>query len=140
MSLKVYVDTNVFLDSILNRDNGIAREVLYFLEDKNFEIILNDVSIINIHYFSSKDKKLNSETVKKYIGLFLEEYTIISANTELLKSALYSKFSDFEDGVQYFCAKEIGADLIISKDKKGFKESDIEKINPVDFYNEYIKK
>jgi len=139
MSLKVYVDTNVFLDSILNRDNGVAREILYFLEDKKFEIILNDVSIINIHYFSSKDKGLTPQNIKKYIGLFLEEYTIISANVELLKNALYSNFSDFEDGVQYFCAKEIGADLIISKDKKGFKESDIEKINPLDFYNAYIK-
>ena len=139
MSLKVYIDTNVFLDSILNRDNGVAREVLYFLEDKNFEIILNDVSIINIHYFSSKDKKLTPKTVKKYIGLFLEEYTIVPVNVKLLKNALYSNFSDFEDAVQYFCAKKVGADLIISKDKKGFIESDIEKIDPLDFYYEYIK-
>ncbi len=63
MSLKVYVDTNVFLDSILSRDNGIARKILYFLEDKNFEIILNDVSIINMHYFSNKAKRLTPETV-----------------------------------------------------------------------------
>ena len=45
MNAKIYIDTNIFLDSILNRDNGIAKSVLFFLSDKNFEIVLNDISI-----------------------------------------------------------------------------------------------
>lgn len=137
MSLKVYIDTNIFLDSILNRDNGIAREVLFFLEDKNFEIILNDISIINIHYFARKG--LGTSSLKQYINTFLNEYTIISANKDLLLQAINSDFKDFEDGVQYFCAKDYGTELIITNDKKGFKVSDIEVISSLDFYNQYIK-
>ena len=65
MSLKVYVDTNIFLDAILNRDENISKEVLFFLEEKNFEIILNNISIINIHYFTSSNILLiNSFTFK----------------------------------------------------------------------------
>lgn len=138
MSLKVYVDTNIFLDAILNRDNNISKEVLFFLEEKNFEIILNNISIINIHYFASKDKNMNNAMVKKHINLFLEEYTIFSAEAEILQTALNSNFDDFEDGVQYFCAKSIGADFIITNDKKGFLNSDLDIITSKDFYAEYI--
>ena len=35
MSLRIYIDTNVFLNSILNRDNGISNEILSFLESKD---------------------------------------------------------------------------------------------------------
>jgi len=137
MSLKVYIDTNIFLNSILNRDNEISKKVLYFLKEKDFEIILNDISIINIHYYVEKD--YDFEIAKKHIKLFLEEYTIISATTELLNKAVSSDFKDFEDGVQYFCAKEYGADLIITNDKKGFRNSDIETINSTKFYDKYVK-
>ena len=128
---------NVFLNSILNRDKEISKKVLHFLKENNFDIILNDISIINVHYYVEKD--YDFEIAKKHIKLFLEEYIIVSASLELLTKALDSDFKDFEDGVQYFCAKEYEADLIISNDKKGFKNSDIETIKSSDFYDKYIK-
>jgi len=76
--------------------------------------------------------------VKKHINIFLDEYTIFSAKTAILQTALNSNFDDFEDGVQYFCAKSIGADFIITNDKKGFLNSNIDVITSKDFYNEYV--
>ena len=138
MSLKIYVDTNIFLNAILNRDNNISKDVLCFLKDKNFDIILNNISIINIHYFASKDKDLTKDMVKEQINIFLEEYIICSADTKILQTALNSNFDDFKDGVQYFCAKDIEADLIITNDKKGFLNSEIDVITSKDFYDEYV--
>ena len=138
MSLRIYVDTNIFLNAILNRDNNISKDVLCFLKDKNFDIILNNISIINIHYFASKDKDLTKDMVKEQINIFLEEYIICSADTKILQTALNSNFDDFEDGVQYFCARDIGADLIITNDKKGFLNSEIDVITSKDFYYEYV--
>ena len=54
MSLKVFIDTNVFLDSYLERDNGVAKELFNFLETNAMEIYLNDISIINIAYIIRK--------------------------------------------------------------------------------------
>ncbi len=136
MSIKVYVDTNIFLNSILQRDKNISKRILYFLANNNFEIILNDVSIINIHYFIQKD--LNFNRAKEYISILLEEYTIVSAYKKLLQQALHSNFKDFEDGVQYFCAKEAEADFIISNDKNGFRNSKITVITADDFYSNYM--
>ncbi len=54
----IYIDTNVFLDSILNRDDGISSQVLIYLAKTNALIYLNDLSIINIHYIATASKKL----------------------------------------------------------------------------------
>ncbi len=137
MSLKIYIDTNIFLDSILNRDDGISKEILYFIQDKGFEMILNDISIINIHYFARKG--LKAKDLKQYINIILDNFNIISADKSIIKQAINSDFNDFEDAVQYFCAKNINADLIITNDKKGFKNSTIDTISSKDFYNRYIK-
>ncbi|PIE84990.1 hypothetical protein CSA08_04390 [Candidatus Gracilibacteria bacterium] len=136
MSLKIYIDTNIFLDSVLDRDDGISKEILYFIQDKGFEIVLNDISIINIHYFARKG--LEPKGLKKYINVILDNFTIVSADKLFLKQAINSDFKDFEDAVQYFCAKSIDADLIITNDKKGFKNSTIDTITSKDFYNSYI--
>ncbi|MFK5975159.1 MAG: PIN domain-containing protein [Sulfurovum sp.] len=137
MSLKIYIDTNIFLNAILNRDNNISKKVLSFLEDRGFDIILNDISIINIHYYVQKD--YNFDIAKQHIQVILDEYTIISATDRLLSLALNSNFKDFEDAVQYFCAKEYQSDLIITNDKKGFKNSEIETISANDFYFQYVE-
>ncbi|MCX6077234.1 MAG: PIN domain-containing protein [Campylobacterales bacterium] len=137
MSLKIYIDTNIFLDSILDRDSGIARKVLLFLGEKNFEIILNDISIINIHYFSRKG--IEPKKLKEYINTFLDEYIIVSVDEDILRNAINSDFKDFEDAVQYFCAKEKKARLIITNDKKGFQNSNIDTISSSDFYNQYVQ-
>ena len=139
MSLKIYIDTNIFLDSILKRDNGVAEEIFIFLEEKNVDIILNDICIVNIHYFAKKS--LESLTLlKDKINTLLDEYKIVSANEKLLRKALNSDFIDFEDAIQYYCAQKANAQLIITNDKKGFKNSKIETINSYDFYNKYVKK
>jgi len=65
MSLKVYIDTNIFLDSILDRDNGISKSILYFLKIRNIEVILNDVSVINIHYFAEKKIKTKFRFIER---------------------------------------------------------------------------
>ena len=40
---------------------------------------------------------------------------------------------DFEDAVQYFSALQAGADLIITRDPKGFKDFDLPAMSPSQF-------
>jgi len=139
MNTKVYIDTNIFLDALLNRDKGIALEILKFLKARDILIFLNDISVINIHYFAQKELKETLLLLKTYLNNLLDDNTIICVDEDLLRVALNSNFSDFEDGVQYFCAKEAKVDLILSNDKRGFKHSDIEVITSYDFYERFIE-
>jgi len=56
MTLRIYIDTNIYLNSILNRDKGISKEIFSFLAGVDVELYLNDISIINIHYIESREE------------------------------------------------------------------------------------
>ena len=136
MSFRVYIDTNVFLDSYLKRDNGFANRVFSFLENREIEIYLNDISIINIAYILKKE--FSNDEIKEKIGFMTKQYNVICASSTIIEDANNSDFKDFEDGVQYFCAKKIKADLIISRNKKDFETSDIDVLKPNEFIVLYI--
>ena len=136
MSFKIFIDTNVFLDSYLERDDGVAKSIFDFLESNNLEIYLNDISIINIAYIIRK--KFSKDDIKEKINLMTNQYHIVCASERIISDANNSNFKDFEDGVQYFCAKEIDADLIITNNKKDFNFSEIEVLSSVEFSLLYV--
>lgn len=134
--MKIFIDTNVFLDAILNRDKGLSKKLIKHLEKQNIEISLSDISVINIAYIIRKD--FSKDEIKEIVNALLKKHIIVCASGEIIKYANNSKFKDFEDGVQYFCAKEIEADLIISKNKKDFPESDIFVLKADEFCGLYM--
>jgi predicted nucleic acid-binding protein len=137
MSIRIYIDTNIYLNSILNRDKGISKEVLSFLAGVDVELYLNDISIVNIHYIIRKS--LDREDVIDELRTIQKENNLVSVDKEIIESALDSKFKDFEDAIQYFCAKKIDAELIITDNVRDFKLSDIRVISAKEFYREYIE-
>lgn len=137
MSLKVYIDTNVYLNSIENRDEEVSKNVLAFLAQKDVQLYLNDLSIINIHYISKK--KRTREEITQILKIILRKQEVVSIDKHIIENSLDSEFKDFEDGVQYFCAKRVNADLIITSNKKDFTHSEIEVLTPLEFHNEYME-
>ncbi len=137
MSIKVYIDTNVYLNSLQERDKEISKKVLIFLEKRDIKIFVNDLSIINIHYITRKS--INREIIKTELKKILSKHGLVPIDKFIIENSLDSEFKDFEDGVQYFCAKRVEADLIITNNPKDFKNSDIKIMTPVEFYSEYIK-
>ena len=136
MSLKVYIDTNVYLNSIENRDKGVSKSVLAFLAQKDIQLYLNDLTIINVHYIAKKNR--TREEITQILKVILKKQEIVSIDKEIIYSSLDSEFKDFEDGVQYFCAKRVDADLIITSNKKDFAHSKIKVLTPLEFYSEYM--
>jgi len=136
MSIKIFIDTNIFMNSIENRDSWISKAILLFLKRINADSYLNDLSIINIHYLTRKST--NREKIKASLETILAEQNIVSIDRKIIENALNSDFKDFEDGVQYFCAKSIGADLIITDNKADFLNSDIQVISAKEFTEKYI--
>jgi len=137
VNLKFYIDTNIFLNSYLNRDNNISTKVLLFLEQRGVEIAINDISVVNIAYILRK--KLSLDEMSQKINTLLSKYQIICANQTIIRQSNESSFKDFEDGIQYFCAKEAQAHLIITDNIDDFKNSDIEVITTKGFYEKYIE-
>lgn len=131
--MKLFIDANVVLDLILKRypffDN--IAEILTVAENKNYTLCLSSVTFVNVNYIACKftDKKNVLESLKKLRILF---DVLIVSGAEIDK-ALYSKFNDFEDAVQYYCALKYKCDYIITRDLKDFKNSEIPVMTPTEF-------
>ncbi|MDD2904665.1 MAG: PIN domain-containing protein [Sulfurimonas sp.] len=136
MSIKIFIDTNIYMNSIENRDNGVSKSLLIFLKQTDVALYLNDLSILNIHYLTRKST--HRDEIKKRLKTILEEQNIVSIDKFIIEAALDSDFNDFEDGVQYFCAKRAGAELIITDNKNDFVNSDIKVMTAKEFVQTYM--
>ena len=63
-----------------------------------------------------------------------EIFSVASASqSEILEAIDNDRFADFEDCLQDKCAKEVGADYIVTCNVKDFNESEIPAITPAQF-------
>ena len=131
--MKILLDTNIVLDLLLERKPFIlyAREIFLLIEEKKIEGFLSASSITTIHYLVSKatSKTEADETIE----LLLELFKIAPLDEKVIKDAIKTNDIDFEDSVLYNCAFYSNIDYIITRDKKGFKNSKVSVLPPDEF-------
>ena len=131
--MKVLLDTNVVLDLLMQRELFYedALRVFSSVELGKVEGYLCATTLTTIYYLVSKNstKKKTDEILQSLLKLF----KISSVDKEVLLLSLKNNGSDFEDSVIYTSAKLSHIDLIISRDKKGFKNSKVPVKSPKEF-------
>lgn len=137
--MKVFLDTNVMIDLIIERNPFFKQiaEITTIAEKNKIELFTSSLSFVNTFYVASKvnPKELVLETLKKF-RIICNVSIIDELNID---KSLISEFEDFEDAVQYNSASYHECDYIITRDKKGFKNSKITIMNPEEFLI-YFKK
>jgi predicted nucleic acid-binding protein len=132
---KIFLDTNVALDLIANRD-PFVHDSLPFLElvkKGEAHLFISEVSIGTIVYMAFDRLKL-IDAEEKLIQFFDFGY-VISGGKEALLNSIISDFKDKEDGIQYFTAIENDMDFFITRDKKDFKfAKEIRVLSPKEFF------
>lgn len=99
---------------------------------KNMQGYIAFHSLSNIFYilrkkYSETDRR---EMLKKLCFVL----RVTGASHEKVCDAIeYNEFSDFEDCLQYECAKEIEADYIITRNVRDFQYSKVKAITPKEF-------
>jgi len=135
MKNRLFLDTNVMLDLLGEREpfyDSIAR--IATLADKGeVKLTVSTLSYSIVFYLLSKfeDSKIVKEKLRKF--------KIISETSDLtdkiIEKGLSSSFSDFEDALQYHCALKADCNILITRNVKDFKESEM----PVMTADEYLK-
>ncbi|MCR4560208.1 MAG: PIN domain-containing protein [Bacteroidales bacterium] len=123
--MKVFLDTNIVIDFLGQREGFYqkAAKVLSFLQQEKYKIICSSLTFSTAYYICKRGRT-HQETIN-LLSCFAKLCSISVVDQKIIKSALDSNFKDFEDSIQYFSAKNAKADVIISRDKKGFENSKI---------------
>ena len=134
--MKIFIDTNIFLDLILKREYyKEAMIILNSVEKKLFEATVLDITILNIDYIAKKQVK----DIREFLKLLNNLFIVVGATNEMIEFALNLKNIDLEDNLQYICAKNSDVKCIITNDKN-FYAPDMELINSADFIEKYINR
>lgn len=120
----VFLDSDILLDATLKRPGFIlpALNIINLVQNKQLEALTSSVVFVNVHYFLDRYDKANKFTLLKQLRGIL---SIINVDQDIIDLALKSGVDDFEDAVQYYAAKSAGADAIITRNIKDYKESTI---------------
>lgn len=127
----IFLDTNVLIDFLADRKpfSVEAAKLFNYSFKKKVTIYVAAVSYNNIYYIL-RQSCTHSETIK--ILAELQDWTeAIDVSKDVIRKALKSEFKDFEDAIQYNCAKTLNKiDCIVTRDTKDFKTSSIPTMTP----------
>lgn len=127
----LFLDTNVLIDFLADRKpySIDAAKLFNHVLNKKATIYLATVSYNNIYYII---RQTSSHADAINILSELQDWTeAIDVSKEVIRQALKSDFRDFEDAIQYHCAKALPTiDCIVTRDTKDFRTSSIPTMTP----------
>ena len=128
--MRILFDTNIILDLLLDREpfSQDAQMLVAKVETGEVTGVLCATTITTIHYLLSKS--LSKEKSTEVIRSLLKLFEIASVTRTVLEDALEANDRDYEDSVIYKSAYHSGADIIVTRDRKGFTRSDLPVMNP----------
>lgn len=138
---KVFLDTNVVLDSTSPLRGETYQSANAILSACDFGEIQGNVSILtvaNAAYILRKGRT-EKEIVETLKELF-EGLTILPMNNEQLQQAYNVEGPDFEDILQFECAKAANCDVLVTNNLKDYRFcNDIEVISTLDYVRQFIQ-
>ena len=132
--MDLLIDTNILLDWTMQREPFAeeAEKIIGLCIDEEVRGYVACHSLLNAFYVMRKGYSI--EERREAILMFCETFTIVGIDEDmLLKSLGAADFHDIEDGLQVQCAVSASVDYIITRDPKGFKNSEIPVLSPEAF-------
>ena len=83
-------------------------------------------------------KKYTGDALYECFSEIRELVNVSSVNEVEVDSAIKLRSKDFEDALQYYSAKSVKADYIITRNTKDFSYSDIKVLTPREFTSLYL--
>jgi predicted nucleic acid-binding protein len=133
--MKIFVDANVIV-SVLNNEQPLFRYTsrILSLPDYNtkYKLYTSPICLAIAYYFA--EKKAGNVRALQKIKLLSQKINICTVSEkEVIETANNPKILDFEDGLQYYSAKNADCDLIITENVPDFYFSKIKVLDSEDF-------
>lgn len=129
---RIYIDTNIIIDILISRDGYIdALRLIGLAKEMELSLHVSTLTMANVAYILRKS--FVGESLYDKLQTISSKFAIDSLSSENFKDALDLRAKDFEDALQYFCAKENSCEVIITRNAKDFSFSDIPVMNASSF-------
>jgi predicted nucleic acid-binding protein len=134
MVSRVLIDTNILLDYLLTREPYFdnANKVILSCTDGNVKGCIAAHSITNMFYIMRKDVEPHKRR-EILINLSMIFDIVGIEKSKLIACLKNEDIPDFEDCLQTECAREYGAEYIVTRNINDFKESAVKAITPEEY-------
>ena len=131
---KVFIDANIAIDLMCERTPWFGDALsLFSLADKgDIELYCSSLTLATAAYIM-ETRKMSSDDIKETIAHFCQVCLTTCVDSNVVQQAIRSSFDDFEDALQYFSAKTIDANIIITRNLRDFAASDIPVMTAEDY-------
>jgi len=133
MKEKLFLDTNVVIDLLGEREPFYesAAKIATLADKRKVQIYISALTYSTAYYLLARfeDKEIVKEKIRKF-KVIVETSDLTD---RIIDKGLASKFSDFEDSLQYYCAIKMDCNIIITRNGKDFKVSDISVLTPDEY-------
>lgn len=133
-NLVVLIDTNILLNYLTNRDDDYLEQSIKIVEMCAKGECIGYIAFHTLSTLWYVLRKRSEKERRENLRDVCEIFSVASASqNEIIDAIDKDSFPDFEDCLQDKCAKEVGADYIITCNVKDYENSEIPAINPKEF-------
>lgn len=131
--MKVFVDTNVLLDVLAQRQPFYASSarVWSLSEVGACEAVISAISFNNVYYIVRKAQ--DADVARKALSLLRDVFVSVPPDRRILNQAIDSEIADFEDAIQFYSAVRVGADYLVTRDAGDFPSGSLPVLTPEEF-------
>jgi len=131
--MKIFIDTNIFIDLVQKREEiAAAKKIFSLIESGFFTAYIADVTLVNIAYIARKQQV----DITKFLYYVCKQCIVLGAGNSDAEAALALKNQDFEDNLQSILAHKALCQMIITNDKT-FPQDKIKVISSSEFVKHY---
>jgi predicted nucleic acid-binding protein len=131
---RILIDTNIVIDLLSKREKFYdeAADLFSRADKKELHLTISSLTFANTNYILTKLR--SAREAREILRKFKVLVELLSLDDKITELALSDdNFPDFEDGLQYYSAIENQIDVIITRNKKDFKNSKIPVLTAKEF-------
>lgn len=133
MSDRLFFDTNVLLDHLLDREPFAddAADLWSMAERHQLEGCIAAIGFNFVYYIVRHEA--DERAARRAITGLRDVFEIVEVDRQIINQAIDAGRhlgGDFEDAIQHACAVRCGATHLVTRDAAGFKRADVAVVSP----------
>lgn len=137
--MRVLLDSDVILDFLLARQPHFtnANAIWRAASDDLLDLFISAITPANVFYITRKATDIR--VARQMIADLLETVVVCAVDGDVLRAALSSPMTDFEDAVQHASAVAAGVDVIVTQNVRDYRQATLPVLAPAEFVAQHLQ-